>query len=74
MHEQPPTDIDQIRKKREIFKIAIVAVVWVILLGLSFVTYFTVPGLILLSWLVIAWWIKARKGDKHDGSPYDEEL
>ena len=74
MDQHTPPATDQIRKKKEIFKILMVAVVWVILLGLSFVTYFTVPGLILLSWLVIAWWIKARKGDKHDGSAYDEEL
>lgn len=71
---QPDREKKSISKKwREIIKIIILSVFWIVLMALSFYTYYTIPILIFISWWIIAWVIKAFKGDKHDGSAYDEE-
>ncbi len=57
----------------EIIKIIILSLVWILLIIVSFYTYYTIPILIFISWWVIALIIKLLKKDKHDGSAYDEE-
>ena len=61
-------------KQKEIIKVALLSILWVGLLALSFLTYYAIPAVIFISWMLIAWGIKAFKGDKKGGSGYDQEF
>jgi len=58
----------------EIIKIVALSIVWFFLIILSIYTYYAIPILIFISWWIIVWLFKKLKKDKHDGSPYDEEV
>ena len=61
-------------KKRETIKIIALSLLWVVLLIISFLTYYAIPAIIFVTWMIIAWLIKAFKADKGGGSGYDREF
>ena len=61
-------------KQKETAKIIILSLLWVVLLIVSFLTYYAIPAIIFATWMIAAWMIKAFKGDKGGGSGYDQEF
>ena len=61
-------------KKKEIGKMILFSILWVVLLILSFLTYYAIPAAIFVTWMIIAWAIKAFKKDTGKGSGYDREF
>jgi thiamine transporter ThiT len=62
------------QKKKELLNVILISLLWVVLLVLSFISYYAIPAVVLISWVIIAWLIKAFKGDKGGGSGYDREF
>ena len=61
-------------KQKEIGKVILLSILWVILLILSFLTYFAIPAVIFITWIIIAWIVKFFKEDKDKGSGYDRDF
>ena len=61
-------------KKKEIGKVILLSILWVVLLVLSFLTYYAIPAVILITWIIIAWIVKSFKGDRDKGSGYDRDF
>jgi hypothetical protein len=60
--------------KTENLKIILMSFLWLVFFALSFVTNFAIPAVLLVTWAVIAWVVKACKGDQDSGSGYDREF
>jgi hypothetical protein len=60
--------------KTENLKVILMSFLWLVFFALSFVTYFAIPAVLLFTWAVIAWVVKARKGEQDSGSGYDREF
>lgn len=61
-------------KKKEIGKVILLSILWVVLLVLSFLTYYAIPAVILITWIIIAWMVKSFKEDRDKGSGYDRDF
>lgn len=61
-------------KKKEIGKVILLSILWVVLLVLSFLTYYAIPAVILITWMIIAWMVKSFKEDRDKGSGYDRDF
>ncbi len=59
---------------REILGLIGISIVWIGLFALSFFTYFSIPFLIFISWIMIAWLIRIFKRDEKEGSGYDRNF
>jgi len=76
-NNQPERDRKENRQKIwavETVKIVLLSILWFFFIILSLYTYYAIPLLVFISWWIIAWLFKKSKKDKHDGSPYDEEV
>lgn len=60
--------------RHEQLKVILMSTLWLVFFALSFLTYYAVPAVILVTWAIIAWVIKASKGDQDSGSGYDREF
>jgi fatty acid desaturase len=74
MNDKPDQANPNHPEKTENLKIILMAFLWLVFFALSFVTYFAIPAVLLVTWAVIAWFVKARKGDQDSGSGYDREF
>ncbi len=62
-------------KTKEIGKVILLSILWIVLLFLSFLTYYAIPAVIFISWMIIAWMIKVfKKEDDTKGSGYDRDF
>jgi predicted butyrate kinase (DUF1464 family) len=71
-HKNQQSPHDQSRHER--LKIILMAFLWLVFFALSFITYYAIPAVIFITWAVIAWVVKASKGDQGGGSGYDSEF
>ena len=74
MNEQNYPDASHSQSRHERLKVILMSFLWIIFFLLSFLTYYAIPAVILVTWAIIAWVIKARKGDQDSGSGYDREF
>jgi len=74
MNAQNNSALPESQSRHERLKVILVAFLWIIFFVLSFLTYYAIPAVILVTWAIIAWVIKARKGDQDGGSGYDREF
>lgn len=61
-------------KKNALLKMIFMSVLWIVLFALSFITFYAIPAVIFVSWVIIAWLIKAIKADNGGDSGYDSEF
>ncbi len=74
MNAQQKQQAPHNQSRHERLKIILMSFLWLVFFALSFLTYYAVPAVIFISWVIIAWVIKARKGDQDCGSGYDREF
>lgn len=74
MNTQDNSPAPHSQSRHEQLKVILMSTLWLVFFALSFLTYYAVPAVILVTWAIIAWVIKARKGDQDSGSGYDREF
>ncbi|MCD6576619.1 MAG: hypothetical protein J7K66_01235 [Anaerolineaceae bacterium] len=71
--EQNPDNTNKIKQK-EIGKVILLSILWVVLLALSFLTFYAIPAVIFITWMIIAWMVKSFKEERDKGSGYDRDF
>jgi len=74
MKNQRDQDFAYKQPRHERLKVILMSFFWLVFFALSFLSYYAIPAVILVSWVIIAWFIKACKGDKPTGSGYDRDF
>jgi len=74
MNEQDKKQMSHNQTRHEQLKVILMSFLWLVFFALSFITYYAIPAVIFITWAVIAWVVKASKGDQGGGSGYDSEF
>ena len=61
-------------KKKDVLKLVGMSLLWLAFFALSFFSYYAIPAVIFVTWVIIAWLIKVFKKDKKSGSGYDQDF